>query len=53
MWKIIDCDESHSEGILAILNESIANSTALYDYAPRPPSRWSLGLQRNAAAVFL
>ena len=35
MWKIIDCDESHSEGILAILNESIANSTALYDYAPR------------------
>ena len=27
--------EAHSEGILAILNEAIANSTALYDYQPR------------------
>jgi phosphinothricin acetyltransferase len=35
MAIIIDCDESHSEAILAILNEAIVNSTALYDYAPR------------------
>lgn len=33
--KIIDCNESHCEAILAILNESILNSTALYDYTPR------------------
>ncbi len=33
---IIDCDSSHSDSILAILNEAIVNSTALYDYVPRP-----------------
>lgn len=35
VW-LIDCtQEVHSEAILSILNEAIANSTALYDYAPR------------------
>lgn len=33
--QIIDCNLDHSDAILAILNEAIANSTALYDYAPR------------------
>jgi L-amino acid N-acyltransferase len=33
--RIIDCTNDHSDAILAILNEAIANSTALYDYAPR------------------
>lgn len=33
--KIIDCDAGYSEEIRAIFNEAIANSTALYDYAPR------------------
>jgi L-amino acid N-acyltransferase len=33
--KLIDCDESHKEAIRAILNESIENSTAVYDYHPR------------------
>lgn len=33
--KIIDCDESHSEAIRSILNEAIANTTAIYDYQPR------------------
>ena len=33
--KIIHCDAGYSEEILAIFNEAIANSTALYDYAPR------------------
>lgn len=33
--QLIDCDRSHAEQILAILNEAIANSTALYDYHPR------------------
>lgn len=36
--KVVTCDyESHSFSILEILNEAIVNSTALYDYQPRPP----------------
>lgn len=35
---LVDCSEdAHAAAILAILNEAIAHSTALYDYAPRPP----------------
>ncbi|XOT98426.1 GNAT family N-acetyltransferase, partial [Alcaligenes pakistanensis] len=34
----IDCtEERHAVAILEILNEAIVNSTALYDYVPRPP----------------
>ena len=34
--KLIDCEpHRHSAPILAIFNEAIANSTALYDYRPR------------------
>jgi phosphinothricin acetyltransferase len=34
--KLIDCEpRRHSAPILAIFNEAIANSTALYDYNPR------------------
>ena len=36
--KIIRCDSSHAGAILAILNEAIVNSTALYDYQPRTPA---------------
>jgi phosphinothricin acetyltransferase len=32
---LIDCDSSYSEAILAIINEVIVSSTALYDYRPR------------------
>ena len=36
--KIISCEpQRHSAAILAIFNEAIANSTALYDYKPRAP----------------
>ena len=36
--KLITCDAArHSAPILAIFNEAIANSTALYDYKPRAP----------------
>jgi len=35
--NIIACDESFSGQILAIFNEAILNSTALYDYKPRTP----------------
>jgi L-amino acid N-acyltransferase YncA len=34
--RVIQCDQKrHAEGILAIFNEAILNSTALYDYKPR------------------
>jgi L-amino acid N-acyltransferase len=36
--RIIECSHAeHAGSILQILNEAIVNSTALYDYAPRPP----------------
>jgi phosphinothricin acetyltransferase len=36
--KIVDCSfDAHAAAILAILNEAIVTSTALYDYVPRPP----------------
>jgi phosphinothricin acetyltransferase len=35
--KIIRCDNAYSEQILAIFNEAILNSTALYDYKARTP----------------
>ena len=35
---IAECDRSRAAEILAILNEAIENSTALYDYLPRPLS---------------
>lgn len=36
--RLIDCTEAeHSAAILDILNDAIVNSTALYDYHPRPP----------------
>jgi L-amino acid N-acyltransferase len=33
--QLIDCDRRRAPEILAILNEAIENSTALYDYRPR------------------
>ena len=34
--QIVQCEkERHAEAILAIFNEAISNSTALYDYKPR------------------
>ena len=36
--SIVPCSlERHGAAILAIFNEAIANSTALYDYQPRAP----------------
>jgi phosphinothricin acetyltransferase len=49
--KIIPCEpRRHSDAILAILNEAIVNSTALYDYQPRSPESmnvWWDGKQRG------
>ena len=35
--KPISCDERHAPAILAILNDAILHTTALYDYRPRTP----------------
>jgi len=35
--RIIDCTLEHADTVLAILNDAIINSTALYDYVPRTP----------------
>ena len=36
--NVVTCDAArHSAPILAIFNDAIANSTALYDYKPRAP----------------
>lgn len=37
--RLVDCTEqAHAASILAILNDAILHSTALYDYLPRPAS---------------
>ncbi len=36
--NLIQCDRSHAEPILAIFNDAILNSTALYEYKPRTRS---------------
>src|SRR5262245_16617271 len=33
--RLIECDRARSAEILAIFNEAIVNSTAMYDYKPR------------------
>lgn len=35
--RIAPCTRAHAPEILAIFNDAIVNSTALYDYVPRPP----------------
>jgi L-amino acid N-acyltransferase len=46
----VDCSlERHGDAILAILNEAIANSTALYDYRPRSPESMTEWFRAKAA----
>lgn len=38
-FQLVECTrQRHAEAILAILNEAIMTSTALYDYVPRQPA---------------
>ncbi len=46
--KLIRCDSSHSGAILAILNDAIVNSTALYDYHPRTPAMMQTWMEAKA-----
>ena len=46
--KLVSCDKRHASAILAILNESILTSTALYDYKPRTPRMMDSWLAEKA-----
>lgn len=52
---VVDCSyERHAGAILAIFNDAIVNSTALYDYVPRPPESmvgWFRAKQERAFPV--
>lgn len=51
--RLIDCTEDeHGPAILEILNEAIVNSTALYDYVPRPPQAIAAWFASKRAAGF-
>jgi phosphinothricin acetyltransferase len=51
--RLIDCNEAeHAAAILEILNEAIVNSTALYDYVPRPPQAMSAWFAAKRAGGF-
>jgi L-amino acid N-acyltransferase len=51
--RLIDCtEEEHGPAILDILNEAIVNSTALYDYVPRPPQAMAAWFANKRAAGF-
>lgn len=51
----VDCSlDRHGPAILAILNEAIVSSTALYDYRPRPPESmdsWFAAKRKGAFPV--
>jgi phosphinothricin acetyltransferase len=44
--------ESHAGAVLDILNEAIVNSTALYDYKPRPPGSMVAWFQAKEAGRY-
>ncbi|PCE33673.1 GNAT family N-acetyltransferase [Burkholderia ubonensis] len=51
--RFVDCSEAeHAAAILEILNEAIVNSTALYDYAPRPPQAMAAWFATKRAGGF-
>ncbi|WP_202730898.1 GNAT family N-acetyltransferase [Achromobacter xylosoxidans] len=50
---LVDCThERHADQILAIFNEAIATSTALYDYKPRPREAMQGWFQAKAGGRF-
>ncbi|MGU7781175.1 N-acetyltransferase family protein [Burkholderia sp. PU8-34] len=51
--RLIDCSEAeHAAAILEILNDAIVNSTALYDYVPRPPEAMTTWFAAKRAGGF-
>lgn len=52
--NLIRCDRAYADQVLAILNDAILNSTAIYDYNPRTPQMmdtWFDAKQRGAYPV--
>ena len=51
--RIIECNHAeHASSILAILNEAIVSSTALYDYVPRPLESMTPWFEAKQKAAF-
>jgi L-amino acid N-acyltransferase YncA len=51
--RFVSCTlDEHGSRILDILNEAIVNSTALYDYAPRPPESMAGWFAAKAAGRY-
>ena len=51
--RVIQCEENrHAEAILAIFNEAIVNSTALYDYKPRTREMMTAWFQAKAKGKY-
>ena len=51
--RFSDCSEAEdASAILEILNEAIVNSTALYDYVPRPPEAMATWFAAKRAGRF-
>jgi len=52
-FSVVPCTlERHGAAILDIFNEAIANSTALYDYKPRPPESMTPWFEAKAKGDF-
>lgn len=53
MTTLVECTPArHATAILAILNEAILNSTAIYDYAPRAPAAMQAWFAAKAAGGY-
>jgi phosphinothricin acetyltransferase len=53
MMRVLQCEENrHAEAILAIFNEAIVNSTALYDYKPRTHAMMTAWFQSKATGKY-
>lgn len=53
MIMLVPCSETaHAAEILAIFNDAIAHTTALYDYAPRTPEMIQTWFETKAAGGF-
>ena len=51
--NLIECKaDRHAEAMLAIFNDAIVNSTALYDYKPRTMASMTAWFETKAAGHF-
>lgn len=50
--ELIDLDRTWAPAVLAILNDAIVTSTALWDYVPRPPAAMDAWFDAKAAGRY-